>query len=98
MAQWVKDLLLSLQWLGSLLGRKCNPWPRNFHMPWVQKNKNKNLKNNNKTQLVCICVCVFREICVRIHSKLVIMATCVEGRGGTGLRQQESREFFYCSL
>ena len=25
----VKDLALSLLWL------RCDPWPRNFHMPWV---------------------------------------------------------------
>ena len=36
-AQWVKDLALSLLLLGSLLWRRFSPWPRNFHMPWVQK-------------------------------------------------------------
>ena len=30
--QLVKDLALSLQWLGSLLGRGFDPWSRNFHM------------------------------------------------------------------
>ena len=39
MAQRVKDLVLSLLWLRSLLGRGFDPWPRNFHMPWVQSNK-----------------------------------------------------------
>ena len=29
MAQWVKDLTLSLPWY------RFNPWLRNFHMPWV---------------------------------------------------------------
>ena len=28
MAQWVKDLALSLQWLGLLLWHKFDPWPR----------------------------------------------------------------------
>ena len=31
MAQWVKDLALSLQWLRSLLGCGFDPWSRNFH-------------------------------------------------------------------
>ena len=35
MAQWVKDLLLSLLWCG------FNPWPRNFHMPQAQSKKKK---------------------------------------------------------
>ena len=34
-AQWLKDLMLLLQWLGSLLWR----WPWNFHMPQVQPKK-----------------------------------------------------------
>ena len=39
MAQWVKDLVLSLLWLG------FDPWPGNFHMPQpVNNNNNKNLK------------------------------------------------------
>ena len=33
MVQQVEDPALSLQQLGSLLWRKFNPWPRNFHMP-----------------------------------------------------------------
>ena len=37
--QWVKDLSLSLQWLGLLLGDGFDPWPRNFHMPQVQPRK-----------------------------------------------------------
>ena len=32
MVQQVKDLVLSLQWFGSLLWHKFEPWPRNFHM------------------------------------------------------------------
>ena len=31
--QWVKDLVLSLPQLGSLLGRGSNSWPQNFCMP-----------------------------------------------------------------
>ena len=33
MAQWVKDLAVSLWWL------KFDPWPGNFHMPQVQPKK-----------------------------------------------------------
>ena len=38
-AQWVKDPVLSLQWLRSLLWRGFNPWPGNFHMLRVQPRK-----------------------------------------------------------
>ena len=33
MAQWVKDLALSLLWHWLLQWHGFNPWPRNFHMP-----------------------------------------------------------------
>ena len=36
MVQHVKDLVLSLLWLGSLLWHEFNPWARNFHMLWAQ--------------------------------------------------------------
>ena len=36
MSQWVKDLVLSLLWLSSLLWCRFDPWPGNFYMPWVQ--------------------------------------------------------------
>ena len=32
MAQWVKDLVWSLQWRMLLLWRRFSPWPVNFHM------------------------------------------------------------------
>ena len=35
MVQWVKDLALSLQWLGLLWGHEFDPSPGNFHMPGV---------------------------------------------------------------
>ena len=38
MAQWVKDLVLSLSWLGLLLWHGCDPWPRNFDMLRVHEN------------------------------------------------------------
>ena len=36
LAQWVKDPMLSLQQLGSLLWHGFSLWPGNFHMPAVQ--------------------------------------------------------------
>ena len=41
MAQWVKYLVLSLQWLRSLLWHGCDLWSRNFHMPQVWPKKKK---------------------------------------------------------
>ena len=38
-AQWIKDLVVSLQQLGSLLQCSFDPWPGNFHMPWAQPPK-----------------------------------------------------------
>ena len=32
MAQWVKDAVLSLLWLGLLLWHGFSPWPGNFYM------------------------------------------------------------------
>ena len=37
----VKDLALSLLWLGSLLWCQFDSWPRNFHMQWVWQKKDK---------------------------------------------------------
>ena len=43
MAQWVRDLVLSLLWLRLLLWCEFDPWPGNFHMlqigPKIKKNK-----------------------------------------------------------
>ena len=36
MAQWVKDLALSLEWAGYLLWHRFDPWLGNFYMPWAQ--------------------------------------------------------------
>ena len=41
MAQQVKDLVLSLQQLGLLLWYRFDPWPGNFHMPWLWPKKKK---------------------------------------------------------
>ena len=61
--QQVKDLALSLRWLGLLLWHRFNLWPGNFCMPWavpmhayIQKEmrKNRGLKQttNHLDQLV----------------------------------------------
>ena len=49
MAQGVKDLTLSLLRLELLLWQGFRPWPRNFHMLWVQPKNNNN--NNNHQSL-----------------------------------------------
>ena len=38
-AQWINDLVLSLQWLRLLLGHEFKPWPGNVHMVDTGKNK-----------------------------------------------------------
>ena len=45
-AQRVKDLALSLQWLRSLLWCAFDPWPRNFCMPCVQSRQTKGKKKS----------------------------------------------------
>ena len=44
MAQQVKDPAMSLQQLRLLLWFGFDPWPGNFHMPWVQPKTNKQKK------------------------------------------------------
>ena len=40
-AWWIKDLELSLLWLGSLLWDEFISWPGSFHMPQVHPKKKK---------------------------------------------------------
>ena len=40
-AQWVKDPVKSLVWLGLLLWLRFNPWSGNFHLPQAGKKKKK---------------------------------------------------------
>ena len=44
MAQWVKDLVLSLQWLGSLLWCRFDPWPGSIHMLQSQPQTEKKIR------------------------------------------------------
>ena len=39
MPQQVRDLVLSLQWLGLLLWAGLDPWPKNFYKLWVWPKK-----------------------------------------------------------
>ena len=41
MVQWVKDLILSLQWLRLLLWLIFDLWPGKFHRLWAKKAKEK---------------------------------------------------------
>ena len=53
MAQQVKDLALSWQWLWLLLYCRFDPWPRKFHMLWTLSKKKKKRYcqcNNVETQ------------------------------------------------
>ena len=47
MVQWVKDLALSPQQLGSLLQLGFDPWPGNFHMPRARPKRIKKKKKKN---------------------------------------------------
>lgn len=46
MMQRIKDLTLSLLWLGLVLWHAFISWPRNFHMPWVHPKKKKKKDEN----------------------------------------------------
>ena len=48
MAQQVKDLVLSLQQLGSLLWHGFDPWLGNFHILWEWQKKKKKKKKKEK--------------------------------------------------
>ena len=51
--QHVKDLVLSLQWLWSLLWHRFDPWPRNFHMPGVRTKKKKKERKKTLAHVYC---------------------------------------------
>ena len=63
MAQYVKDLVLSLQQLGLLLWCGFDPWPRSFHRPQVQPEKKKRKEKEEKRKLnVCLAPCLSRAL------------------------------------
>ena len=47
MVQQVKDLVVSLQWLRSLLWCRFDSWPRNFFMLQVQPKGNKKYRSGD---------------------------------------------------
>ena len=47
MVQRVNDLVLSPQWLGSLLWYGFDPWLGNFHTLWAQSDKKNTTKPGN---------------------------------------------------
>ena len=49
-AQWVKDLALSLLWLGSLMWCGFHPWPGNFCTLWEQPKKKKKKKEKKEKE------------------------------------------------
>ena len=46
MVQWVKDPVLSLLWLRSLLWRRFGPWSRNLHALGIAKKKERKKGKN----------------------------------------------------
>ena len=58
MAEWVKDLELLQLWHRSKLWLGFDPWPRNFHVPWVQPKK----KEKKKEKKVLIRTIYFTSI------------------------------------
>ena len=51
MAKQVKDLALSLEWLGLLLLHRFNLWPEIFHILWAQPKKKKKKKKESPDPL-----------------------------------------------
>ena len=61
--QQVKDPVLSLQQLGSLLWHGFDLWPRNFHMAWVcQKKTNKNKQTHKRKEASMVKTSFWRKI------------------------------------
>ena len=56
MVQCVKNLALSLQWLGLLLWCGFDPWPKNFHMPQAQPKKRERASARARTNQTKICL------------------------------------------
>ena len=51
MAQWIKDLALSFQQLGSLLCHGFDLWPGNFYRLWAQPKKKRKKKEKKGSLL-----------------------------------------------
>ena len=46
--QWVGDLALLWLWCGLQVWLKFDPWPGNFHMPWVWPERKKRERKEKK--------------------------------------------------
>lgn len=51
-AQRIKDLALSLHWLGSLLWLGLDPWPGKFHMPRAWQKERKEGRNSTPSSQI----------------------------------------------
>ena len=75
MAQWVKDLALSLLWLWLLLWLGFDPWPGNFHMLQVwPKNKRQKQKQKSITH-PCFCISLFLRSVLQLPVALPLYPT-----------------------
>ena len=54
MAQWVKDPVKSLVWLGLLLWLRFIPWCGNFHLPQAGKKKKKRKNKSNYSTVLML--------------------------------------------
>ena len=67
-AQCVKDSVLSLQRLRSLLWHKFDPWPQNFCIRWVQPKK----KKKKKKKMIG---CVFNDSTLGVRAGTGVVAS-----------------------
>ena len=77
MAQRVKDLASSLQRLRSLLWRRFDPWPGNFHMPRAW------LKQTNKRRVLTVHIVSNPSphfVCCEFIVPTAVPSACVSGR------------------
>ena len=65
LAHWVKDPALTLLWHSLQMQLRFNPWPQNFHMPWVRPKM-----NVHACVHVCVCVCVCVYVYMYIYVRL----------------------------
>ena len=94
MAQQVKGLALSLQWLGSRLWLGFDPWPGNFHMKRVGPKRKKQRNKQNTTYLIV--KKFFKKAKTSNSHTLVYLCpppACVNTRDGDEPRGQEDEQW-----
>ena len=77
MALWVKDMALSLLWLGLLLLHGFGPWPGNLHMLQAERKREREERNCQRAWLVGGCESSCCPRCPPGESQLWLV-----GRGG----------------